>query len=218
MDYFNIDHILFKLLNYEVSYLEFWSILTGFAAVFYAAKNNLLTWWFAILNAILLFSLFFQFQLYADMLLQLYFLGIAIYGLLSWKEERALPITNLSSRFRFYVTFIIILIWPLLSEIISRLHLFFPAFFEKPASYPYADSLIMLLSIIAQFLLTKRKIDNWYLWIFVNVLGITVYGLKGIFLLSIQYVIFLILAISGLREWKKLSKNQNRENRVSPNS
>lgn len=186
--------------------MEFWSILTGFAAVYYAAKNNLLTWWFAILNALLLFSLFFQFQLYADVFLQLYFLGIAIYGLLSWREERALPITDLSLRFRLYLSFIALLIWPILIELISHLHLIFPAFFEKPASYPYADSLIMILSILAQFLLTKRKIENWYLWIFVNVLGITVYGLKGIFLLSLQYVVFLILALMGLREWKKLSK------------
>lgn len=208
MDYFKIEHIFFRFLDYEVSHLEFWSILSGYIAVYLAARNNKLTWPVAILNAILLFGLFFQFQLYADMFLQIYFFCIAIYGWFNWKGQRSTQIKILGLRQKIFLLVCMALLWPSLAELVANLHLFFPTFFTQPAAYAYADSLIMLLSIVAQFLLTKRIMENWYLWIAVNLLGIAVYGLKGMLLLSIQYVVFLVLAIIGTIEWRKALANK----------
>lgn len=186
-----------------MSHLEFWSILSGYIAVYLAARNNKFTWPVALVNAILLFGLFFQFQLYADMFLQIYFLGIAVYGWFKWKGERSTLINTLGRRQKIFLLLLMALLWPTMAELVANLHLLFPTFFTQPAAYAYADSLIMLLSIVAQFLLTKRIMENWYLWIAVNMLGIAVYGLKGMLLLGIQYVVFLVLAIIGTINWRK---------------
>jgi nicotinamide mononucleotide transporter len=71
------------------------------------------------------------------------------------------------------------------------------------AAYPFADSFVMVGSILATILLARKQLENWYLWIIVDVVSVFVYLLKGIYFLSLEYVIFLGLASFGLYRWKK---------------
>ena len=96
---FNIDTILFEILGYRMSLLELLAVLTGLAAVWYAARANIITWVFAIVNAVLFFMLYYQVNLYSAMVLQIFFFCNAIYGWFNWRRQSSdgdKPVTLLS--------------------------------------------------------------------------------------------------------------------------
>ena len=91
----------------------------------------------------------------------------------------------------------------------SNIHLYAPQFFSTPASFPYLDAFTTVMSFVAQILMTFRRIENWILWIAVDVIGIGLYYQKEVFLVSLLYVIFLGLATKGLMNWIKEYKKQH---------
>jgi nicotinamide mononucleotide transporter len=202
MEFFQIDHIAFKVLNYPLSYIELIGTLFGLICVYYATKANILTWPTSIVNEIALFVLFFQVQLYADMFLQVYFFVLTIYGWYKWKSNTAdVPVTSVGSLKWIVVMMITGTIG--MGFIISNIHLWLPAYFTLPAAYPFADSFVVVGSILATVLLAKKQVENWYLWIIVDIVSVVVYFLKGVYFLSLEYVIFLGLASFGLYRWTK---------------
>lgn len=78
-----------------------------------------------------------------------------------------------------------------------------PAYFPLPTTYPYADSFVMVASMLATFLLAKKRIETWILWIVVDVVSVVLYLIKGVYFLSLEYVVFLGLATYGLLQWRK---------------
>ena len=89
----------------------------------------------------------------------------------------------------------------ILGYFISKIHIWFPQLFFKPAAYPYFDAYTTVLSVIATIWMARRIIESWVLWILVDVVAIALYFLKGIKLVSIEYVIFLIMSVYGLIAW-----------------
>jgi nicotinamide mononucleotide transporter len=208
MDIFDIQNIFFQLLGYPVSFVEFIATIFGLFSIYLATKANILTWHTGIVNEIFLFILFFQVQLYADMFLQIYFFVVTIYGLYNWnKETHSLNITTLTTKIRFQISGVILLSTVLLGFFFKNIHLFWPQFFKIEASYPFFDSFVMVLSIIATVLLAKKLIETWILWILVDIVCVVLYAKKDINFLSLEYLIFLFLAIYGLYNWKKELNN-----------
>ncbi len=100
-DFFRIDSIFFTVLNYPVSYVEFIGTLAGLISVWLAAKSSIWTWATGLVNVICFFVIFYQVQLYSDMLLQAYFFAMSIYGWIVWgkqDKQEANPITHLSTK------------------------------------------------------------------------------------------------------------------------
>jgi nicotinamide mononucleotide transporter len=194
--------IAFKVLDYPLSYVELIGTLFGLISVYYASRANILTWPTGIINEIALFVLFYQTQLYADMFLQVYFFVVTIFGWYKWKSNTAdVPVTSAGSLTWIVVTMIVGTIAA--GAVITNIHIWLPQWFRLPAAYPFADSFVMVGSILATILLARKQVENWYLWIIVDVVSIVVYLLKGIYFLSLEYVIFLGLASFGLYRWKK---------------
>ncbi len=84
---FNIDTILFEALGYKMSLLELLAVFTGLVSVWFAARANILTWLFALVNAVLFFVLFYQVNLYSAMALQVFFFCNALYGWYNWRRD-----------------------------------------------------------------------------------------------------------------------------------
>ena len=82
----------------------------------------------------------------------------------------------------------------------------FPTIFKVPASFPYADSLIMMMSMVGNYLLTIKKIESWILWVAVDIIAPVLYFQKGLLLFTFEYLIFLALAIFALLNWLKIYK------------
>ncbi|MBS0030418.1 nicotinamide riboside transporter PnuC [Chitinophaga sp. 22321] len=204
MDFFSINHVAFRVLDYPISYIELIGTLFGLISVYYASRANVLTWPTGIINEIALFVLFFQVQLYADMLLQVFFLIVTIFGWYNWKMKTTeLPVSRLSNGAVAVYGIILIAGTVLMGMMISRVHHWLPAYFPLPAAYPYVDSFVMTASILATLLLAKKQVDTWILWITLDVVSIVLYLIKGIYFLSLEYVIFLGLAYSGFIQWRK---------------
>jgi len=204
MHFFEIANTAFIVMRYPISYVELIGTLFGLISVYFASKANILTWGTGIVNEIFLFILFFQVHLYADMFLQVYFFVVTIYGWYNWNNTAVEnKIAAISSTARWLTAVIIIIVSLLTGFFIKNIHVYLPDYFKIAAAYPFTDSFVMVLSIVATVLLAKKKIENWHIWILVDAICVILYFKKGVYFLSLEYLIFLGLASYGLYNWKK---------------
>lgn len=217
MEVFNIGNIFFTLFDYQVSYLEFFGMISGLVAIFLASRANILSWPVGLVNVSLSFFLFYQVQLYPDMFLQIFFFVTNIIGWWRWlhpkpgeeDRKRELRVSYLSPGERFALivtgttgTFVA-------GKFASGLHRLSPVIFNKPSAYPYMDSFIMVMSIITTFYMIRKKIESWIIWILVDVVAFYLYYLRGILLYSLLYFIFCFIAAYGLYHWQKEWRSYN---------
>lgn len=203
---FNIDTILFELLGYRMSLVELMAVLTGLAAVWFAARANIITWIFALVNAVLFFVLYYQVNLYSAMMLQIFFFCNSIYGWVNWKRQSVNgeePVTLMSHKGRVLWAVVIFAGALSLGTVMGRIHLWLPDLFPVKATFVYTDAMIAVMSIAASLLCARLKLENWILWILVNIMSVAMYAMRGVMLVSLQYVIFFFMAVYGLSGWKR---------------
>ncbi len=220
MNYLDINNIAFAWTNYQMSWLELWGTLFGLVAVVLTTRESIWSWGIGIVNVLLFFVLFYQIQLYSDMFLQVYFLITNLLGWYWWlhpktdaetNEQQQLKVSMISIQQRIYVVLFVLVGTMVLGYWISNIHLWASVYFPKPASYPYADTLVMTLSLAAQYLMTKKKIENWLLWIACDILAAYLYFQKGVLLMSIEYFIFCLIAAFGFYEWKQSMQRDSKK-------
>lgn len=209
MAFFDINNIAFELLNYPISYVELIGTVFGLISVYLATRANILTWGTGIINELFLFILFFQVQLYADMFLQVYFFVVTIFGWYTWKklDSNEKSITTLTVKTKTWLVLISSIGTLITGYLFSNIHLYLPLYFKREATYPYIDSFVMVLSIVATILLAQKKLETWYLWIIVDVVCVFLFFQKGIVFLGLEYAVFMCLAIYGWTNWNKQLKH-----------
>lgn len=204
MNPFSIEAIAFEIAGHPVSWIELIGTLFGLVSVALAGRPHILTWPTGIINEIFLFLLFFQVQLYADMLLQVYFLVITLYGWYHWRRQGGVPSVSALTWRQRAMWLVGILIGTLgMGWWLSGVHLSLPTYFPAPAALPYIDAWVMMASIAATVLLARKKWESWWLWIAVDVVSIVLYFKKDIAFLAAEYVVFLGLAVFGLLNWRR---------------
>lgn len=211
MTFFDIDNIFFTLWGYPMSYLEFFATIAGFIFVALEARANILSWPFAIVNAILLFFLFYQVQLYPDMFLQVFFFFTSIVGWWRWahpkpgEEDRKkeLKVSFMTRQQLILLTGVGITGTILLGTFAKSLHEIFPIVFSKPSAFPYLDSFVTVMSITTTYFMIQKKIESWIIWIIVDVVATYMYFAKEIKFVGIQYLIFCFIAAYGFWHWMK---------------
>jgi nicotinamide mononucleotide transporter len=215
--YFNINHILVEIFNYKLSHLEFWAVITGLVAVYLSSIENVWSWVIGLVNVVLFFILFYQVQLYPDMFLQVFYFITNCIGFFLWKfpkkgnenQRNELKISRMKNSMLLGIGIICILSTILLGTFSSHLHTLFPTVFSLPSSYPYIDSFTSVLSILATFLLMKKKLEAWIVWLVVDIILTVLYTFKNIQFVAIEYFIFCIIAIYGTINWLKIYKKSN---------
>jgi len=205
-----MEQIVFSIGTYNVSALELFSVIAGIWAVYLAARENILSWPIGLLNITSAFFIYYQVRLYSDMFLQIYFFGIGIYGWYVWKNEKRanLPLKWLSTNQRFTLAALIAICTLVFGYWMTKIHIQFPSLFPVAAAYPYADTWVAITSIVANTLMAKRYIENWILWIVVDILCVYLYLQKGIAFVSFEFFIFLILACYGLMKWRRMKNKK----------
>lgn len=207
LDFFSIEHAWFTVWDYPVSYLEAIGTLLGIISVYLAARASIHTWSTGIVNVLLFFLIYYQVQLYADMLLQLYFLAMSIYGWLVWHKRVTRTfgsIISLSFNKQVYLYLTIAGCAIGLGFFIANLHNILPLWFSQPAVFPLADAFTSVLSIFATVLLARKILQNWILWMLVDVVSVVLYWQRGIYLVALEYLLFLIIATAGFLQWRKI--------------
>jgi len=204
---------MFHLPGYSVSAIEFIGTATGLICVICAAKERIISWPFGIINAIFFFILFYQARLYPDMMLQIYYLGTSVYGWWRWTHPRdeseadyknELKVASIGNSGLIIIITAVIALAVLAGTGVERVHLWFPVIFPEPAAFPYADSFVAIMSVVAQVLLSLKKREAWVLWIIVDIVAAVIYMMKGIYLVSGEYIIFGLIASAGLWNWNRI--------------
>jgi nicotinamide mononucleotide transporter len=214
MNFFDLKNIAFTFLEYPMSWLELVGTLTGLLAVWLSAREHILNWGIGLINIVCFYVIFYRSALYSDMFLQIYFFGTGVYGWYVWSRRNALnlpsvKITILSQQQRIYISIFIILNTIILGNLIAKLNDWLPQYFPQPAAFPIADTAIMVMSMVANVLMARKKIEAWYLWVAVDILAPVLYYQKQLYLLSIEYIIFGMIAAYGLVEWQRIYKGLN---------
>lgn len=203
---FSIDYIVLEIAGYPLSLIELLGTLSGLVSVWLATRAHVLTWPTGIVNEAFFFLLFFQVQLYSDMFLQVFFFVVSVYGWLNWRKKAGSErrgISMLNTDWRLIYLGILVVGTVVLGFVMGRIHLWLPQWFAEPAAYPYADAFTTMASVLATFLLARKCLESWWLWILVDVVAVVLYFLKGINFVAVEYLIFLGLATYGLMNWRK---------------
>ena len=188
-----------------MSVWEWFGTVFGIAGVVLTAKRSVLCWpaW---LVSIIAYGVFFtQIKLYADATLQIFFLITSILGWLAWRKDQAtdtaaeLPVTWTPTRERWACLGLTLIASSGIGFVFDR---------YTDAHVPYWDAGCAGISVAAQILMMKRRIESWHLWVIVDVVYTALYATKGAWLTVILYAIFAVIAVGGLREWRKSVSNK----------
>jgi nicotinamide mononucleotide transporter len=177
--------------------LEIAGFVTGALSVWLAVKQNPWTWPAGIANAVFFFVLFWRSRLYGDMALQVLFFTICAIGWYRWLFGGAghtpLPVSRLTPRGAIaYVA----------AGAIATAGLA-PYLRSVGDASPWLDAVTTVMSVQAQYLMTKKILEHWYVWIAADVIYIWLYANRQLYLTSVLYVIFLAMCVVGLAEWRR---------------
>jgi nicotinamide mononucleotide transporter len=202
----SVNAVFFTILGYPMSYIEFFGTMLYLASVWLIARRNVLTWPVGIVSVVLYMVLFYQIGLYSDTLEQVYYLAASGYGWYYWARVPRTKQTNTevgySPRNRWLIWGAITVVLSVaLGLVMSHVHEWWPTVFDQQASYPYLDALTTVMSLVAMWLMVRKRVESWLYWIIVDAIGIWLYNEKGVRLLSLLYVLLLGLAIRGLVGW-----------------
>ena len=194
---------------HQQSWIELIGVLTGFICVWLAAINNIWNWPIAIISVAIYIYVFYNYQLYADMGLQVYFLITSIYGWYFWSKksvaEIKIPVTAINKKQIIISVIITLIVTPVLGYTLVSLS---PILHYKPAAYPYLDCFCTTCSLIAQVYLTRKILENWLIWIFVDAIYVGVYIAKHLQPTAILYAAYIPVALLGYLDWRREYKKQ----------
>jgi len=162
-------------------------------------KQKVSLWFFGIISSVFYIVIFFQTKFYADMSLQFYYVFISIYGWLNWKRGNQgsgeeLPTTQLSKRLLLNLVVATGLIYIVYYLILSKF---------TDSTIPKADSLVGALSIVGTWMLARKLIENWLVWIVADALCVGLYIYKGLFPTAILFIVYTVMSVVGYWQWRK---------------
>jgi nicotinamide mononucleotide transporter len=186
------------LLNLWANPLELWAIVATLLCVWLNVKENIWGWPMAIVSSGLYAAVFVKAKLYSDAELQVVFIAISLYGWYKWYQKQdsksILKISHCPSKL-YLPLLLIALLFTVVSGYVHATY--------TDASLPYADSSLTAISLVAQWLMARKYLQNWYLWLVANVGYIALYFSRNLHGTAYLYVLLLIMAYSGLRQWQK---------------
>ncbi len=196
-----IIHILQQWWQHQ-NLLEVIGVITGLLCVYLAALNNIWNWPIAVISVGIYIFIFYDTHLYADMGLQFYFMVMNFYGWYFWsrkpKSDKKTPVLRISNKEILISIAAIVLFTIILGSGLKY----------TTASYPYLDSFCTACSLIAQAFLARKVLENWLIWIFVDIIYVGVYIFKHLDLTAVMYAIYVGIALLGYLDWKKEYKKQ----------
>ena len=178
--------------------LELLAAVTGAISVWLSVRQNIWSWPTAIVNVVLYAVVFWEAKLYADMGLQIVYAALSVYGWYQWlyggRGRTELRVTRTSARLAALLTLIVAAGSALLGTLLHR---------TTDAALPFMDSFLSSASLVAQWQMTKKLLENWLVWIGVDVLYVGMFVYKGLYLTAGLYAVFLALAVAGYRDWRR---------------
>lgn len=191
------DLVLEWLLSNKIELL---GAILGIVYIIFSIKQSILTWPTGLLTSALYVAVFFSSRLYADMGLQVYYVGISLYGWYFWlKGEKPqnsikIPVKRTSKRLWLKLSIASVVLYGIILIVLLK---------WTNSDVPYMDSMTTALSIIATWMLARKYIEHWLMWVFIDAFSAGLYAYKGLWPTVILFIVYTIMAILGYIEWKK---------------
>lgn len=185
--------------------VEIFGAVTGILYVFLEIRQNILLWPLGIMTSAVYIYVFRENGFYAGMVLQFYYLAISIYGWWAWKHgamsieqgkgktgERVVRKLDMKTG-----------VWCLIVSLALWLGLWASLSNWTDSPVPVWDGLITSLSVVATWMLTRKILEQWYVWIVANAIAVAVYLASGLYPTAVLFLVYFVMAIIGVRAWKK---------------
>jgi nicotinamide mononucleotide transporter len=189
----------FALGGLGASHAELIGAVLGVLMVVCNWRVNPLAWPLAIASSALYALVFWEVRLLGQVGLQLLFIALGAWGWWQWLRGREadgqrLHVARLSGRGRGLALLAVALLWPPMALLLTH----------AGSAAPWWDALPTAGSLVAQVLLARKRIENWTLWIGVNVVSLALFAHQGLALTAALYALFALMAVIGLRAWQRL--------------
>ncbi len=192
----------------HTTWWEYVAVFAGIASVWYSRAENILVYPTGLINTIIYIGLSFNGGLLGEATVNFYYTIMSVYGWLLWSKKDSqqhyvLHITKASKKewllhISFFAVFYVV-IFMVLTYLKKDFY---------PGVIPWADAFASATAFTGMWLMTKKKLENWYWWIATNIASIPLYFVKHYVFTSVYYLILLVMAVFGLMEWlKKLKTN-----------
>lgn len=180
--------------------LEILGFLTGLLYLYYEYHASTKMWIVGIIMPMISLWVYFNSGLYADFAINIYYLVMAVYGYLAWtfnfkkKEKAELPITRMPPKQYLPVALVLAAIYAVLAWWLVNL---------TDSNVPYYDAFTTALSIVGTWMLARKYIEQWIVWIIVDAVCVGLFIYKGIYFYATLYLIYTVIAFFGYRKWRR---------------
>ena len=178
--------------------IEIVAAVFGVVSVFLSVRQNIWSWPTAIVNTGLYIIVFYESKLYADTGLQVVYVVLNAYGWYHWlyggKNRTELTVSRASARLGALLVGVGLAGTAVIGTLLAR---------TTDASLPYLDSMTTSTSLVAQWMMTRKLLENWIVWVSVDVVYIGMYIYKSLYVTAVLYFVFLVLSAMGYVQWKR---------------
>ena len=191
----------FTLWGSPVTWLEIVAFALAITMVIFNIRVNPLGWPLAIVSSILYFALFWNSRLYGEAGLQILFVVVAGWGWWQWvrgttADGGALRVRTLNPQGRLIAMAAVAVGWPAIGWFLHR---------TTDTDVPWWDAFPTAASIVGQWLLGRKYVENWPTWVIVNVVSVALFAYKGLWLTVGLYAVFVAMSFAGWRAWRRLA-------------
>lgn len=189
------------MLRYLIdNWIEITGSILSLVYLFLSVRQNIWLWIFGFASSALYIAVFFQSKFYADMSLQVYYLVVSVYGFLHWTLKKQasggndLPVVSVNGKQVMMLSLAAVVIWAIYYFVLSN-------FTDSDVAFP--DSITTALSIVATWMLARKILEHWLIWIFVDAFSALLYLYKELYFTTGLFVVYTIMAIIGYLRWRK---------------
>ncbi|GAP44649.1 nicotinamide mononucleotide transporter PnuC [Lentimicrobium saccharophilum] len=194
---------------YDTTWVEFVAVILGIASVWYARRENILVYPTGIVSVLIFVFICFNTRLYADAGINLFYFAMSVYGWYNWTRPAGntgqLVISVNSIKQQWVCIGLTALSYWLILGLIWLFNYDDTVYMQSYV--PWVDSFTTSIFLVGMLLMARKKVENWTYWIIGDIVSIPLYFMKGLVFTSFQYLVFLIIAVMGLIEWRRRYRN-----------
>ena len=178
------------------SILEIVAVICAVLYLVLVVRENIWCWFFAFVSTALFIYLFHSVALLSESVLNIYYLIMAVYGWMQWRskgEKKELSIQNWSFKSHGVILLFSIILTPIIGYLMASLG----------AAFPYLDTFVAILSVVATIMVAKKVFENWYYWLVIDTISIYLFWQKQLYFVAALYVIYIVLIFVGIKAWRR---------------
>ena len=196
-----MEEIIQILSDANLNWITVCAVISGILYIILAAKENVWCWLAASISVCLYMYINYDLGYYSQAVLQIFYLFMAIYGYVMWNKLDPERIKEWSAKKHLFIIFIGAIITFIMGFILTE--------YVEDSEQPILDSLTTVFSVFASYMVAKKVLGNWLYWIVIDSLIIYLYYIQGEFILALQFLVYIIIAIYGYFSWMQKIKTND---------